>query len=213
MKTRRRKKPTKKFGRPPTDRSASLSKLRAAGIFHLADARKAGITRPSLMRLVEAGAIEHLGHDLYKHPSVDLDPIQESFAVACHALGKRAVVSGLSALAYYNLTEQVPSRIWLLVPYATKSRTSVYRCIRTKTDLTIGIDQQKHFRITNIERTIVEALHYSTKIGLETALKAALQAVKKRRTTATRILDQAYQLGLEKFITRHWEAINMATTS
>ena len=104
---------------------------------------------------------------------------------------------------------QVVEQIWVLVPPNIKTNSPRYRCIRVKTNLRIGIERHKQFAVTNIERTILEAFRYSSKIGLDVAVRAARFALKKKLTTASKIMKQAKELKMEKFIVRHWEAITI----
>jgi hypothetical protein len=81
--------------------------------------------------------------------------------------------------------------------------------MRVKTSLKIGIELHKNFAITNIERTICEAFKHSTKVGLDVAVRAARFALKKKLTTAPKILKQAKELKMEQFVIRYWEAITI----
>ena len=186
-----------------------LKRLKPLGIFRLSDARKVGVPRQSLARLVEAGEVIHLERDLYRHPDAGIDPAIEDFAVACASFGANAVIGGLSALFYHHLSDQAPKQIWVLVSPQKLSRIPRYRCMRTKTSLNIGIEDHGIFRITNIERSIAEAFRYATKIGLETAVRAARMAMKSKLTTPTKILRLARELDFESFVMKHWEAISV----
>lgn len=196
-----------KRGRKPSDRKAPLAKLRSLGVFTRRDAVDSGLPPAAVSRLVVSGVIQRLGRNLFIHPDCRIDARVLDFVVACEALGAEAVVGGLSALFHYNLTDQVPSRIWLLVPAARKTTNRMYRLIRTTEDLTLEVSSIDHYRIVTLERAIVEAFRYSTKIGLETAFAAAKTAISDGRTTTAKILKAAQRLHLEPFILKHWEAL------
>lgn len=197
-----------KVGRPLKSLS-QLKRLKSLGIFRLGNAREAGVPRQSLARMVDAGEIIHLEHDLYRHPDAGMDPAIEDFAVACARFGPNAVIGGLSALFYHHISDQAPKQIWVLVPPQKLSRIPRYRCLRTKTSLNIGTEDHGIFRITDVERSIVEAFRYATKLGLETAVRAARIAMKSKLTTPTKILRRARELDLEDFVMKHWEAISV----
>ena len=61
--------------------------------------------------------------------------------------------------------------------------------------------------MTGIDRTIVEAFRYASKIGLRTAIQAARSALSQRLTTEKAIYQMAKALKLEKVIVKHWEAV------
>lgn len=197
---------TNKRGRPAKvpDLASQLKKL---GVFRMEDAKRIGISQSSLSRMASSGRIERLAPGLYKHPKASISGEELDFAVACTRFKPDAVVGGMTALFHYGLIEQVPQRIWVMLPYERRVHDPLYRCIRTKTPFDKGVDVHKHYRITSLERTIVEAFRYASKIGLRTAFRAARTAIQENRTTLQKIYREAKVLGLERFIQRHWEAL------
>ena len=204
--TKKKKQRPKPKGRP-THTDVYMASLKPLGIFQVAEANQFGVSQPTLSRLASDGKILHIGKGLYLHPDSPINPKERDFAAACAKFGKDAVIGGMTALFYHHLIEQVPQHIWVLVTYHQKTTSPLYRCIRTKTDPNIGIEDHKTFRITNLERTLVEAFRYSTKIGLRTALHAARTAISEKRTSAEKVYKQAQALRLQKFIEKHWEYI------
>ena len=205
MKKTKPKKP--KRGRPEKI-TRFLPKLKSFGVFRIQDAIKIGISQPSLSRLVATGQITRLGPGLYGHPeSTKVEPQDLDYVIACARFGPQAIVGGMTALFLYRLIEQVPTQVWMIVPYNTKTTLMLYRCIRTKTDPRKGVVNRGSYRITNLERTLVEAFRYASKMGLRTAIHATRTAIKERKTTLDKIMRQAKELGLEKFIERYWETL------
>lgn len=190
----------------PRTSTAPLKKL---GVFTTSEAQMLGFSQPTLSRLSTSGEIIRLEKGVFRHKDAKIDFDQLDFIVAKKHFGAQSVIGLLSALAYYGLIEQAPQQIWVLVPPSIKTNSTRYRCIRVKSNLTIGINQHKNFAVTNLERTIVEAFKYATKVGLDVALRSARLALKRKRTTATRLLKQAKELKMEKFILHHWEAITL----
>jgi predicted transcriptional regulator of viral defense system len=191
----------------PSKKQTQANLLRPLGIFHLRDAIAKGVPRESLSRLVRDGLIFWLDQDIYRHPDADIDPAIEDYAIACQKFGPQAVIGGPTALFHFHLLDQAPQQIWVLVPPHKISRSKRYRCIRTKIDLTIGIEDHGLYRMTNIERSLVEGFRYATKIGLETAIKSALNAINSRLTSPAKIAKQARELGLESLIMKYWEIL------
>lgn len=185
----------------------ALLKLKKMGVFTNEDAIRAGLSRPTLFRLVNKGELTKVRNTIYVHPASKIDPQEYDFAVAAKYFGKEAVVGGLSALFYHGLIDRAPKRIWVVVPYNQKSANTLYRCLRTQTSPKKGVDIHDHFRVTNLERTLVESLRYATKIGLPTALNAVRKALSESRTDERKLLQTAKQLGLQSAIQKHWDAI------
>ena len=197
----------RKRGRKPRDRSAQLAELGRLGVFARADAIRAGLPPATISRLAASGAIQRLGRKLFAHPDCRIDPRLLDYVVACETMGPQAVVGGLSALFHYNLTDQVPTRLWLLVPATRQTSNRMYRLIRTTTDLALEVLSVDHYRIVTLERAIVEAFRYSTKMGLDTAFGAARTAIVDGRTTPAKILKAAQRLDLGRFLLKYWEAL------
>ena len=171
------------------------------------DALKAGLSQATFMRMVAKDEILKIGRGLYLHPESHLDPTVRDFAVACAKMGKKAAIGGMTALFHYGLIEQVPTRIWVLVPIHKKTKDPFYRCIRTRSPFTIGIEDRGTYKIANVERSIVEAFRYQTKLGLRTAVQAAKRALKDELTTEEKIFKVAKELKYESHLHRYWEAV------
>jgi hypothetical protein len=64
-------------------------------------------------------------------------------------------------------------------------------------------------RIAGVERALVDAFRYSTKLTLEHCFLAARRAFKANITSPTKVLALARKLYLERFILKYWEALNV----
>jgi predicted transcriptional regulator of viral defense system len=178
-------------------------------MFTLEEAKHRGFRQATVSRAVSRGELLRLEQNLYRHPKSDLDAQTQDFAVACARFGSNSAIGGLSALFQYGLLEQAPQQVWVIVPPQTRSRLRKYRCLRTETSSVVGVVQNPYFRITSIERSLVEALRHSTKIGLDNAIRACRQAFKEQKSTPEKVLRTARALGFEDFVIRHWEAFTL----
>lgn len=207
MKNRRKLKPISKIkGRPPK-LIQEVGKLKKLGVFNLANALGEGISKTTLMRLVANGQVFRVGRNLYLHSESSFPAEDVDYVVACSKFGHDATIGGLTALFHYGLIEQVPRKIWVIVPYDKKTIDSFYICIRTKTNPNIGVENHGRFKITNIERSIVEGFRYSSKIGLRVVIRALRKAIKEKQTTLEKIMRMARSLELENYIEKYWEAL------
>ena len=181
-------------------------KLKKSGIFDLELAKKVGLSQPAVSRLVKEGLLLRVARGLYAHPKAPLSR-ETGFQIACAKFGTHAAIGGLSALAYYNLAEQVPTETWVIVPPSTRSREAGYHLIRTKNDPGIGVISQKGFKIVSIERALIEGLKFSTKIGKSIALKALRIALQKKQTTMPKLRKTASDLNLDTTLARFLEEL------
>ena len=187
-----------------------LSLVLPLGLFRLSQAKAVGVPQSSLSWLVSKGEVIKIGPDAYHHKDIEIDPEEEDFAAACLIFGNNAAIGGASALFYYNLIEQIPNQVWVLVDPNTTTHNKKFKLIRTKSSLEAGIDTHKWFRITSIERTIVDAFRFQTKLGgVEMAIKAARLAIKEKQVTSKGLLKIAKELGWDKQLLNYWEAITI----
>ena len=149
-------------------------------LFSAKDARKIGV-HPSLINYyIKKGHIERMGRGVYKNSlsQLDVDVQWEDLAVTAKSVPS-GVVCLLSALALYELTDEIPRRHWMAVPHATTipkrlhTKFIRFRDMKTgKTKLKIGGEE---IPIFNRERTIVDSFRLlSSEVSIK-ALKAGLK--------------------------------------
>lgn len=184
--------------------------LKSLRVFRTIDAVRAGISQSTVSRLAAKGRVVRLDYGIYHHIDTEIDESKLDFIVACHRLGNDSVIGGLSALFDYVLIPQVPQQIWILIPNENRGKFSKYRIIHTKNDLSIAIEDHRDYRIVTVERAIVEAFRYASKIGYQTALVAARRALAEGKTTEEKIYQTAMDLGLWKVMIPHWEAMTIS---
>lgn len=169
--------------------------------------KKLGVSQPTLSRWVKNGELLKLSHGFYVHPQFEIPPEQLDFAVACAKFGPQSAIGGLTALFHHGLVEQPPAQIWVVVSPIRAYSSSYYRTLRTKTSTKNGVDTFKFYRITNIERSIIEALKFSTKIGQRVAINAARTALREGKTTEKKLGEMAKKLKARSAFEKFWEAI------
>jgi predicted transcriptional regulator of viral defense system len=182
------------------------SKLKKKKIFTLTEAESIGLSRQDVAKLVKEGKLLRMERGIFSHPKAKVDR-EIDFQIACTKLGSDVVVGGLSALFFYNLIEQVPQQVWVLVPQNKKTKSRFYRLIRTKTPLDKGIIEADGYKIVSLERAIIEGFKLATKIGERTAIKAARSAIQQNQTTLKKIGNTAREIGLNSYFTRNFETI------
>lgn len=182
------------------------AQLKKLGPFTLAQAREIGISHQELSILVKEEKIHRMQRGIYLHPKANI-PREIDFQIAYKKFGPNSAVGGLTALFHYNLAEQVPKQTWVLVPPEKRASSKRFRVIRTKTPLNIGIIEGNGYRIVSIERAIIEAFKLASKMGERTAIHACRVAIQQRQTTLKKIGMMAKELGLDSYLTKHFEAI------
>lgn len=92
-------------------RELARALLRQQGIMRLVELREAGVTAATMSRMERAGEVLRLSRGVYQLPVADLDPYH-SLAEAAKRVPK-GVVCLVSALAFHELTDQVPPKVWM----------------------------------------------------------------------------------------------------
>src|SRR3954462_8098103 len=96
------------------ERQAEAAFRRRGGILRMADALREGIHRRTLYAMCDSGQIERLARGLYR--LTDAGPLGNPDLVTVAAKAPKAVVYLLSALAFHELTTQIPHEICIAVP-------------------------------------------------------------------------------------------------
>lgn len=182
------------------------TKLKRLGVFTLAQGKALGMSQQDISRLVASKDLIRLSRGVFLHPDANLDR-DVGFQIAFSKFGPNSAIGGLSALYHYNLAEQVPGEIWVLVPPDKRTKINGYKLIRTKTKLDKEIEDDKGYRIVTVERAILEGLKFITKIGERTAIKAARESLAQRKTTEAKLARAAKELGLESVLVKYLEVI------
>lgn len=185
---------------------SSLGELIGLGVFRTAGAIEVGISQPRLSRMVASGFVEKLESGIFIHRDAEW-PENLEFVVACLRVGSQSTIGGLSALFYYGLTDQAPDQTWLMVPTAGRGKYPNYRIIYTNHDPTVEVEDHGSWRVVTIERAIIEAFKYQTKLGFQTALTAARTAILEGKTTEEKLHKAAKKMRLWPTLSKNWEAI------
>ena len=181
-------------------------KIKKLGVFTLAQGKAVGISQQDISRFVAAKDLVRLRRGIYLHPKAHLDS-DVGFQIAYSQFGTDSAIGGLSALYHYNLAEQVPGEVWVIVPPGKRTRVKGYKLLRTETRLDKEIVVEKGYRIVTVERAVLEGLKFITKIGERTAIKAARESLAQRKTTEARLAKAAKELRLESVLLKHLEVI------
>lgn len=159
----------------------------------------AGVSLRRLQSWLNEGLIERVSRGVYRvSTEIPEDRIfDQQFRNATKVVGKKSAVCLLSALEYYHLTNHITDKVWVMVPHDKISRSELVYLLRTRTPKwTVGIIRKEGFRITSIERTIVDALIHSKRIDRPTAISAVRTALKKKMTTLSKLGQMARDLGV-----------------
>lgn len=98
---------------PLSQRRMAHTVLKARGIARLAELRAEGVTAATLSRMERDGEVLRLARGLYQLSDAPLDA-HHSLAEAAKRVPK-GVVCLVSALAFHQLTDQLPRQVWIAI--------------------------------------------------------------------------------------------------
>ncbi len=190
-----------------------LAIARRQKIIRPRDVEAIGVPREYLLRLMRQGVIRRTGRGIYEVS--DAKPTEHhSLAVVAKEIPK-GVVCLLSALRFHELTTQQPSEVWIGIPVRSRSprkSTTAHRVVRYS-EKTFKAGLQVHelegiaVRIFTAAKTVADCFKYRNKIGLDVAIEALKDALKRRKATVDEIERYARICRVSRIIRPYLEAL------
>jgi predicted transcriptional regulator of viral defense system len=148
------------------------------GQLRMSEAIEHGITRYMLYSLRDRGIIEQMSRGIYR--LVELPPISNPDLVTVSLRFPNAVICLISALAYHDITTQIPHAVSLAVPRSSRIPSLDYPPIQvhrfSNEAYNSGIEEHlidgTPVRIYSSEKTLVDCFKFRNKIGMDVALEA-----------------------------------------
>jgi len=178
--------------------------------FSYQEALKIGITEYALRKLLEQGIVERISRGVYQLSERAVGSDEDQYAAASLRCGLPSSICLLSALDHYNLTDQIPRKIWMLVPDSKRIRANELKLIRSRSPKwDIGIKKRKAYWITTIERTLIDCLVYKQIVGSQVAVSALKKAVSQKKIKLGKLYDMAKKMKVEHRIRSYIEALTL----
>lgn len=179
----------------------------------MSEALRAGISRKTLYAMLEAGAIERLSRGVYRLSS--LDSLEAPDLVAAAARVPSGVICLISALAYHELTTQIPHAVDVAIKQGSRPPRVEYPPVNvyyfSGEAFTAGVDTVTmggvDVRIYNAEKSIADLFKYRNKLGLDTALEALRTWHEQRSGSRDTLLEYARICRVESIIRPYLEAL------
>jgi len=157
------------------------------------DVEALGIARESLLRLYRRGLLVRQARGVYALPQT---PITEYHSLAMAAKRvPRGVICLLSALRFHGLTTQDPHEVWMAIDIKARKpsvRSPALRVVRfSGRALVEGVEESEiegvRVRVTSAAKTVADCFKYRHEIGIDVAIEALRDSVRKRKTTIDEI--------------------------
>jgi len=183
------------------------------GILRMSEAIQAGISRRTLYAMRDDGVLERLSRGVYRLASLPGLEAPDLVAVATRV--PNGVVCLISALAFHDLTTQVPHAVDVAIARGAEKPRIDYPPINTYwfsgKAFTAGIEtptvDRRKIRVYGAEKSVADAFKYRNKIGMEVALEALRNWRGRRRTNVERLLRYARLCRVEQVIRPYLRAV------
>ena len=165
--------------------------------FSLKEANQAGLTKYAIAKLIQAGALERLQRGIYQISERAYMDREDAYRSATLRCGLPSAICLLSALEYYHLTDQIPTKTWVMVPNTKRVQSSSFRLVRSRNpQWELGIQKCDGYWITTPERSLVDCLLAKRSVGSAVALEALKQATASKKIRLTDVVDIAKKMGV-----------------
>ncbi|MEA2014045.1 MAG: type IV toxin-antitoxin system AbiEi family antitoxin domain-containing protein [Thermodesulfobacteriota bacterium] len=182
------------------------------GQMRMSEAIKRGITRYMLYFLRDRGVIEQVSRGVYR--LVELPPISNPDLVTVGLRFPNAVICLVSALAYHDITTQIPHSISVAVPRESRlpSLDHPPLLVRRFSDQAYRAGIEEHqidgvpVKIYSTEKTLADCFKFRNKIGMDIVLEALKLYKTRKKFNLGELLKYAKICRVERVMRPYLEA-------
>jgi len=161
--------------------------LRRAGLIRVRDLQGQGIHPEYLRRLCQKGLVVRVGRGLYR--SAHAQPTAQTGLAQVAKRVPQAVVCLLSALQFHEIGTQSPPQVWVALDRRLARPRLDYPPLRvlrfSGPALTAGVETHMiegvPVKVYTPAKTVADCFKYRNKIGLDVALEALRDALRRRK--------------------------------
>lgn len=187
--------------------------LQCSALVRARDLHSAGIASETIARAVKAGEIERVARGLYQRPDAPIDAAH-TFAETAKKIPK-GVIAMVSALAFHELTDQMPRRVWVAIGRGDWSPVASYPPVRivrlSEKYLHQGIEHHMisgvSVPIYSVPKTLADLFRNSKLVERSIAVEGLRAALAQRRATPGVIAEAAIAGGAWRIMRPYLEAL------
>jgi predicted transcriptional regulator of viral defense system len=178
----------------------------------MSEALANGITRYMLYSLRDKGIIEQMTRGVYR--LTELPPISNPDLVTVCLRFPNAVVCLISALAYHNITTQIPHAVAIAVSRESRIPVLEYPPVQayrfSNEAYNVGIE--KHVidgvsvKIYSPEKTLADCFKFRNKIGMDVVIEALKLYKSRKKINIKKLLEFAEACRVKKIMMPYLEA-------
>lgn len=197
----------------PPQRNKALSLLQRRGMVRLSEFLSQGITAATVSRLERDGAVVRLARGLYQREDAPVDA-NHTLAEASKLVPK-GVICLASALAFHELTDQLPAKVWMAIGSKDWHPRFQYPPVRFARfpEMQLSRDVELHridgvqVPIFGVAKTITDLFRYRRTVGIHLAIEGLREALRKRKITPAEIAKRAAEASVWKTVEPYLTAL------
>lgn len=207
--------PPRKCNAEETQAERARGLLAKHGMMRISELVAEGIAATTMSRLLAHGAVLRLSRGLYQLADAEIDT-NHDLAEAAKRVPK-GVICLTSVLAYHELTDQMPRKIWMAI--GPKEWTPVEHGPRLRivrmSDRLLQSDIETHMienvavRMFTIPRTLVDCFRYRKSVGLNVAIEALRETLRQRKAMPAAIAECARERGAWSIMAPYLETLTL----
>lgn len=182
------------------------------GQLRMSEAIAHGITRYMLYSLRDKGIIEQVSRGIYR--LVELPPISNPDLVTVSLRFPNAVICLVSALAYHDITTQIPHDVSVAVPRDSRMPSLDFPPIQAhrfaneayKSGIEEHLIDGISIKVYSPEKTLADCFKFRNKIGMDVVLEALKLYKTRKKSNLSELLKYAKVCRVEKVMRPYLEA-------
>ncbi len=183
------------------------------GMLRTSEATALGIHPRTLYRLRDENRLVTVGRGLYR--LADLPELSEPDLISVATLIPQAVICLISALAFQEITTEIPHEVSIALPRTVKRPRLDHPPLRvfwfSGESLTEGIEDHKidgvKVKVYGPEKTVADCFKFRNKIGLDVAIEALKLCRERKGSTPRKLLHYARICRVERVMRPYLEAL------
>lgn len=183
------------------------------GLLRTAEAIRLGIHPRTIYQLRDEGLLEQLAKGIYR--LIEVPDFSEPDLVLVSKKIPRGVICLISALAYHEITTQIPHFVYVAIPTKARPSRLEYPPLRyfrySEKVYSSGVETKLiggyPVKIYNIEKTLADCVKFRNKIGMDVVIEALKMYWQRKGTQIDKLYEYAKINRIEKILQPTMETI------
>ena len=194
------------------EREIAKKVLSKHGMLTLTELCQCGVSSNTVYQMVKNSEINRLARGLYQLENADWE-LHHSLAIATKQFPE-SVVCLLSALSFYDITDQIPNKTWLAISnnrHISNNSHSDAEIVRYSDSLLFELVEVQKIegvpvRIFSVLKTIIDCFQFQKKVGIDIAMEGLTNALQDELVSEKDLVKYAKIYGVWHFMQPYFDA-------